>query len=67
MIASLLSGCSLMPQQGENNCPAVEIVELPIAVQTCPEPQIVERISHQNSFRAAAANGQHRRQSCTYQ
>ncbi len=44
MIASLLSGCSLMPQQGENNCPAVEIVELPIAVQTCPEPQIVERI-----------------------
>ncbi len=31
IIAGLLSGCSLMPQQGGASCPIVEIVELPVS------------------------------------
>lgn len=44
VIGSLLSGCSLLPQQAENNCPTVEIVELPVVPQACPKPQIIERV-----------------------
>jgi hypothetical protein len=44
VIVSLLSGCSLLPQQAESNCPTVEIVELPVVQQACPKPQIIERI-----------------------
>ena len=44
MIASLLSACSLIPQQTATSCPRAEIIELPDTVQTCPEPRIVERI-----------------------
>lgn len=44
IIAGLLSGCSLMSQQGGASCPTVEIVELPVSKQTCPEPQVIERV-----------------------
>ena len=39
---SLLSGCSLVSQQGDNSCRTVEVVELPATV--CPKPKVVERI-----------------------
>lgn len=44
MLASLLSACSLIPQQTATSCPPAEIIALPDTVQTCPEPRIVERI-----------------------
>lgn len=44
VIGSLLSGCSLLSQQTENNCPLVDVVELPVVEQACPKPQIIERI-----------------------
>ena len=39
---SLISGCALAPQQGDNSCRTVEVVELPATV--CPEPKVVERV-----------------------
>jgi hypothetical protein len=33
-----------MPQQSASSCSSVEVVELPVIEQTCPEPQVVERI-----------------------
>ena len=44
VIGGLLSGCSLLPQQTENNCPVVDVVELPVVEQACPKPQVIERI-----------------------
>lgn len=45
IIIGLLSGCSLIAQQNsDSSCPIVEVVELPVTQQACPEPQIVERI-----------------------
>lgn len=40
--AGLLSGCALVPQQGDTSCRTVEVVELPTTA--CPEPKVVERI-----------------------
>jgi hypothetical protein len=44
LAGGLLSGCSLLPQQAQNNCPTVEVVELPMVQQACPKPQVIERI-----------------------
>lgn len=44
IIALLLSGCSLIPQQSSTSCSSVEIVELPVNQPSCPEPQVIERI-----------------------
>lgn len=44
-MTGLLSGCTLMSQQDSaGGCPVVEVVELPVTQQACPEPQVVERI-----------------------
>jgi len=44
IIAGILSSCSLIPQQSVNNCPTVEVVELPVTVPSCPQPKVIERI-----------------------
>lgn len=44
IIASLLSACSLIPQQTASSCPLPEIVESPDPKPSCPQPKIVERI-----------------------
>jgi hypothetical protein len=44
IIASLLSACSLIPQQTASSCPLPEIVESPDPEPSCPQPRIVERI-----------------------
>ena len=40
----LLSSCSLLDAQQSNACPVTEVVELPVSANTCPEPQVIERI-----------------------
>lgn len=40
--AGVLSGCTLVPQQGDTSCRRVEVVELPATA--CPESKVVERI-----------------------
>jgi hypothetical protein len=44
VVSGLLSSCSLLPQQGTTSCPTVEVIELPVTEQVCPEPKVVERI-----------------------
>lgn len=40
----LLSSCSWLDAQQSNACPVTEVVELPVSANTCPEPQVIERI-----------------------